>query len=265
MKDKVSIIIPVHNSGHFLEETVASVEQQSYTEVELIIVDNCSTDEFTLAVLKKLGEDYQLVSSTEKGLSAARNDGIREASGKYILPLDSDDIIAPTFVEKCVQKFKENDNLTLVRTQIELFGKKSGTIVFAPYSLPTLLARNLMVATSMFKKEDWEKVGGYDTALNTCFEDWEFWINLLKDGGAVETVDEPLFKYRIRKRSMMHSLRLENLKAARRVIWEKHKVLYAKHYMDPTESFEYKLMEDSKANKIGNLLLAPFASFKLMQ
>ncbi len=265
MKDKVSIIIPVHNSGHFLEETVASVEKQSYANIELIIVDNCSTDEFTLGVLKKLSRNYQLVSSTEKGLSAARNDGIREATGKYILPLDSDDIIQASFVEKCVQKFEEDPSVTLVRTQIELFGKKSGTIVFATYSFSTLLARNLMVATSMFKKEDWTQVGGYDTALNTCFEDWEFWINLLKDDGKVATVDEPLFKYRIRKRSMMHSLRLENLKAARKIIWEKHKSLYANHYMDPTECFEYKLIEDSKANKIGNILLAPFASFKLMQ
>jgi len=265
MIDKVSVVVPVYNSGHFLEETIQSVKNQTYANIELIVVDNCSTDEFTIKVLENLKDEFELVVSTQKGLSIARNDGIQKASGKYILPLDSDDIIQPTFIEKCVEKFNSSPNVKVVRTQVELFGKKKGTIVFAPYSLSILLARNLMVATSMFTKESWNAVGGYDSNLTICFEDWEFWINLLKDGGDVSTVDEPLFRYRIRKKSMMHSLNLDNLMAARKLIWEKHKALYAKHYMNPVESFEYKFMEDSKANKLGNLILAPFSSLKLMQ
>lgn len=265
MSAMVSIVIPVYNSGEFLEETVKSVEAQTYDQLELIIVNNCSTDDFTLKILAKLGQKYPLVNSVEKGLSVARNDGIEKARGKYILPLDSDDIILPTMVEKCVDAFEKNTALSVVRTDIALFGKKKGTIAFAPYSFDVLLNRNLMVATSMFKKEDWERVGGYETALSTCFEDWEFWINILKEGGELATIREALFKYRIRKRSMMHSLRLDDLRKARKIIWEKHKETYAKHFVDPMESFEYKLMADSAAYKVGKLLLSPFSFLKLMQ
>ena len=236
MKERVSIVIPVYNSGEFLEETMESVRKQSYSEIELIIVNNCSTDPFTLDLLNSLRKQYTVVDSEQKGLSAARNDGIRMAQGKYILPLDSDDLIHPSFVEKSIALFQAKPTLTLVRTQVELFGKKKGNLYFEPYSFSILLARNMMVATSMFKKEDWLRVGGYDTKLHRCFEDWEFWINLLKEGGEVGTIEEPLFKYRIRKRSMIRSLRWDDLREARKIIWNKHKQLYGQYFVNQYQS-----------------------------
>lgn len=260
----VSVVIPVYNAKEYLEETIESVVNQSYKNIEIILVNNCSTDKDTITLLKRLSNLYKVVESEIKGLAQARNDGIQEASGEFILPLDADDLLKPDFVKRCIHLFQEKPELSLVRTHIELFGKKKGTIIFEEYLFAKLLARNLMTATSMFKKRDWERIGGYDNSFNICFEDWEFWINLLKDGGEVGTVDDTLFRYRIRKNSMMHSLNLVKLKEVRKNIWEKHKSLYGKYFVDPTESFEHKFVVDSKANRLGNILLAPFSKFKLM-
>lgn len=264
MKPLVSIIIPVYNSGEFLQETIGSIVKQTYPSIEVIIVDNGSTDQFTTELLVGLSQKFKVLDSGKTGVSAARNCGIKEAKGKYILPLDSDDLIHKDFVSICVEAFNNNPDLSLVRTNIEIFGKKKGNIKFATYNFSTLLARNLMVVTSMFKKTDWEKTGGFDTKFKKGFEDWEFWINLLQNGGEVHTVTDCLFQYRIRKGSRNHSLTKEDLIEARKLIWEKHKKLYEQYFVSPIETFEYKLLEDSKAFKIGSLLLKPFASFKLM-
>lgn len=265
MDSTVSVVIPVYNAGEFLLETIESVNQQTYKFVELIIVNNCSTEDKTVKLLKQLSANYKVVESSVKGLAQARNDGIKVASGKYILPLDADDLIKPSFIANCVELFDKYPDLTLVRTNVELFGAKKGGIEFEDYSYAKLLARNLMVASSMFKKADWHRVGGYDNNFLVCFEDWEFWINLLKDGGKVGTISEKLFNYRIRRGSMMHSLKMNNLKKARKQIWEKHKAQYALHFLDPTESFEYKYMQDSFANRLGNLVVKPFLGLKLMK
>lgn len=265
MNSLVSVIIPVHNSEEYLLETIQSVEKQDHKEVEIIIVNNCSTKPSTIEALNKLRANYKIVDSENKGLPNARNDGIKVAKGFFILPLDSDDIIESSFLSECISMFGENTEHKVVRTFVKLFGAKKGIIEFDEFSYAKLLARNLMVATSMFKKEDWERVHGYNSDLKTGFEDWEFWISLLKDGGRVGTIRKPLFHYRIQRNSMMRSLKMSQLREARRTIWEKHKDAYSKHFMDPVESFEYQYLTDSKAHKLGSLLLAPFAKFKLMK
>lgn len=265
MKPLVSIVIPVYNSGEFLPETVDSVQAQTYQNTELIIVDNGSDDTSTINYLKQLERKYQIVYTKKTGVSAARNAAIAKAKGKYILALDSDDIIKPSFVEKCVRLMLTDSTISLVRTQVELFGKKSGAIEFPKFEFSMLLARNLMVVTSLFKKEDWERIGGFDVTFQTGFEDWEYWINLLKGGGKVATIEENLFRYRIRKGSRNSSIKQEDFSEIRKQVWEKHKELYALYFVDPTESFEYKFMEDSTANKLGNILTKPFLRFKLMK
>ena len=265
MKPLVSIVIPVYNSGAYLPETIASVNKQTYENIELIIVDNSSDDEHTIAYLKEIQEKYKVLYTGRTGVAAARNVAIKKAKGEYILALDSDDIIKPPFVEKCIEQMQKDSTVSVVRTQVELFGKKSGTIKFPSYDFSVLLARNLMVVTSLFKREDWERIGGFDADFILGFEDWEYWINLLKDGGKVATIEEPLFRYRIRKESRNSSLKQKDFKLLRRQIWGKHKDLYATYFVDPTESFEYKFIEESTANKVGNLLMKPFMSLKLMK
>jgi glycosyltransferase involved in cell wall biosynthesis len=265
LKATVSIIIPVYNTGEFIAETIKSVENQTYKSIEVVLVDNGSTDKKTIEILKRYQNQYKVLHLKGKTVSEARNMAISESKGDFILPLDSDDTISPFFVEKCIDIFSKKPETKVVRTQVKLFGKKTGNLVLPEYSFQLLLARNLMVVTSMFKKSDWEKIGGFDADFVSGFEDWEFWINLLKDGGEVATINEPLFNYRIRKGSRNHSLTFEQFKKARKLVWEKHKALFSKYFLDPTETFEYQFITDSKAFKIGDLITKPFKAFKLMK
>ena len=265
MNSLVSIVIPVFNSGEFLTKTLESISKQTYTSIEVTIVDDGSTERKTLELLSRLKENYTVLNSGNAGVSSARNLGIGNSRGEYILPLDSDDLLAPNFIALCVQAFESDKEISLVRTNVELFGEKSGKIIFVPYSFSTLLARNLMVVTSMFKRSDWEETGGFDPQFKKGFEDWEFWINLLQKDKKVHSIDQCLFKYRIRKGSRNHSLKNEDLIEARRLIWEKHKKLYSENFVSPLETFEYKLLEDSMAFKIGNLIVKPFLGLKLMK
>ncbi|MGY6561886.1 MAG: glycosyltransferase family 2 protein [Luteibaculaceae bacterium] len=261
----VSIIIPVFNTGAFLPETLASVERQTISEWEVVLVDNGSTDTKTLELLNLIKEKYKVIRTDSVTVSEARNLGIEASTGEFILPLDSDDLIEPTFLEKCLQVFQQKPETTVVRTLVRLFGKKSGVLTLPTYNFSLLLARNLMVVSSMFRKADCIAVGGFDSRFVNGFEDWEFWINLLKEGGAVETVNEPLFSYRIRKGSRNHSLKFEHFKEARRLVWEKHRALFSVYFLDPTACFEYQFVTDSKAYKIGSLVTKPFNFLKVMR
>jgi glycosyltransferase involved in cell wall biosynthesis len=261
---EVSVIIPVFNSGSLLEETLASVKAQSFKAYEVLIIDNGSDQKKTLSILEKNKAVYKVFRIEEANVSAARNFGIAQAKGKYILPLDSDDKIAPSFLEKSVKLMRTNPDCQVVRTQVKLFGKKSGLLHFEDFSYELLLARNQMVITSLFRKEAALAIGGFDKAFVRAFEDWEFWISLLKNGGKVLTVEEPLFHYRIRKGSRNHSLKDEELSKVRRMIWEKHKALYAQYFVDPKECFEYKMITESLPYKLGKVLTSPFKSLRLM-
>jgi len=185
LSPKVSIIIPVFNTGKYLPETIKSVEVQTYANTEIILIDNGSTDKQTKTVLNQLEKQHKVIYSAQISVSEARNKAVSESTGSLVLPLDSDDTIAPIFIEKCVTIFEQKPETIVVRTQVNLFGKKTGYLNLPDYSFNLLLARNLMVVTSMFKRSNFDAIGGFDSKFVNGFEDWEFWINLLQNGGEV--------------------------------------------------------------------------------
>ncbi|MEJ1239084.1 glycosyltransferase [Chryseolinea sp. T2] len=260
MSDKplVSIIIPNYNKGKYLPETLASVFKQGYTNWECIIVDDGSTDEHTLQVLRGIKHDkVSVVFSANKGVSAARNQAVALSRGKYIVPLDADDLIADSYLAETVSVIEGDPSIKVVNTKVQLFGHKTGTMALPPYNLQTLLARNTMVVTALFRKTDFVATGGYNVNMRKGFEDWDFWLSFLADGGRVHTIQKPLFSYRIVKNSRNHSLTPGDLKALRYSIYENHIALYQRFLLDPAESFEYDLLRNSLDYRIGRLLAKP--------
>ena len=117
MKPIVSIIIPVYNREKHLHETLSYVSAIQYSNLEVIIVDDGSTDNS-----KQIANEFVLKSSntslilqTNQGVSAARNTGIAQAKGKYILPLDSDDIIYDNFIDEAVRIMENDDQVKVVK------------------------------------------------------------------------------------------------------------------------------------------------------
>jgi glycosyltransferase involved in cell wall biosynthesis len=162
MLSKVPIVIPCYNDGRYLIDAVKSAQAQAYPNVKIIVVDDHSMDQATLGVFEILQGRGMIVLKTRdgaKGLPAARNSGIAEASGKYILPLDSDDRIDPAYVEKAVAVLEAQPDAGICYCRARFFGLKQGEWNLPPYSWERLLSKNVIFAMAMFRKTDWERVG----------------------------------------------------------------------------------------------------------
>lgn len=198
---RVSIIIPCYNDGKYLPEAVASARAQTHPSIEIIVVDDHSTDPETLTIYERLrGEGVQVLRtpSGKKGPSAARNTGIAAAGGDYILPLDADDAIAPAYAGKAVAVMEADPAIGICYCHARHFGLKSGSSKLPPYSFEELLCGNMIFATAMFRKADWARAGGYDESLTLGFEDYAFWLRLADLGVGVHQLAEVLFFYRIK-------------------------------------------------------------------
>ncbi|MDR1406490.1 MAG: glycosyltransferase [Tannerella sp.] len=193
----VSVIIPVYNSDKFLEETLLSVLSSTYPNVEIVIVDDGSTDDSPAIAARYAGQydHIHFLQQANAGTSVARNRAIEAATGEYILPVDSDDRISAEYISLAVEAIR-GDGVKLVYSEAEFFGDRTGAFRLPPFSIRLLARRNIIHTCGMYRREDWVRAGGYIAHVGR--EDWVFWIALLKDGGKVVRLKHTGFYYRIR-------------------------------------------------------------------
>lgn len=197
----VSIIIPCYNQGHFLADAIESALNQTHKNIEVIVIDDGSTDN-TREIAKKY-RNVRYIWQKNKHLSGARNTGIKEANGEWILPLDADDKINPEMVKKCL-KMADKDDLDIISTWLETFGNENrrwGSLNLRP-TWQNFIQNNQINCCSLFRREMWEKLGGYDENMKEGFEDWDFWRRATKKGYKVGILNEFLFYYRKHGTSM---------------------------------------------------------------
>lgn len=232
---RVSIVIPCHNDGRYLPEALASARAQTHPDTEIILVDDCSTDLDTLRLLARLRDEGQTVLNTEgtKGPSAARNVGIAHATGQYILPLDADDIIAQTYVAKGAAVLDERPDVGICYCKARFRGFKRGRWKLPPFTIASMLLGNKIFATALFRKCDWEAVGGYAEDLHAAPEDYDFWLSLLERGVKVYRIDEELFYYRIRSNSRTAQIiQAGKVESSLQEIRQRHSSIYKLHADD---------------------------------
>ena len=196
---KVTVIIPCYNAGKYLLETISSIKEQTFTNWEIIIVDDGSTDSETKNILLNIdkNEKIKLIYQENKGPAHARNTGIAHAKGKFILPLDADDKISPYYMEEAIPLFKNNNNLGIVYCRAQKFGKESGEWILPEYSARQMAFDNVIFVSAFFKKSDWELVGGFPTYARHGMEDYAFWLRIIRLGRDVYKINKILFYYRI--------------------------------------------------------------------
>ena len=225
----VSVIVPCYNLGEYVEEAVDSVLAQTYTDFEVIVVNDGSTDPHTNAVLDKLTRPRTTVFTTaNQGLPAARNYAIDRAKGKYICALDADDKLHPRFLEKTIAVLEGDPSVTFVSTWVECFGSENWTWRQERCDFPKLLAECVVLTASPVRREALEAVGRYDTERYLFgSEDWDLWITLVERGHQGIIIPEILFYYRQREGSMR---RIAERGETRRRVWqsllEKHRNAY---------------------------------------
>ena len=225
---KVSVIIPCYNQGRYIDEAVDSVLEQSFDDFEIIIVNDGSTDEETNRILDDYSrEKTRIIRTDNQGLAAARNNGISEARGEYILPLDADDRIAGTYLEQAVRLLDRNPDFGIVYCRAQLFGAAKSEWVLPAFSLDEMLLDNVIFCSSVFRRKDWDTVGGYDTAMVYGWEDYDFWLSLIERGCLVYKIPEILFYYRVTADSMVRSKKKEQKVETFAQIFQKHRELYS--------------------------------------
>jgi glycosyltransferase involved in cell wall biosynthesis len=193
---RVSVVTACFNHGRYIREMLDSVFAQTYQNFEVIIVNDGSNDE-TYEILKRIRHKSVRIFHTAKhGPAHARNLAITHARGEYIINLDADDKIAPEFLQKCVEVMDANPITGIVYSDVVLFGAKNGPFEIHDFSIENMLRANCIVANACFRKTDWEKTEGYPVFMQCGYEDFVFWLSILKLGREVKKINEPLVCYR---------------------------------------------------------------------
>ena len=228
----VSVIMPCYNDGRYIQEAIASVKEQTYSSWEIIVIDDGSDDEETIKLINSLDDNKITVLHTENLRPAgARNFGIQHARGKYILPVDSDDVIDKTYMEKAVQIIERNSKIGVVYCQAELFGEQQGRWDLPDYCFDKMLLDNIVFVTALFYKEDWEKVGGFNTTMVAGMEDYDFWLSIMSLGREIYQIPEVLFYYRIKpiSRTTNFQNNCDQVQETYRQMYQNHKEFYRKN------------------------------------
>ena len=231
MRPLVTVIIPCHNQGVWLVETLESVYKQTYAKWECYIVNDGSTDDTEDIAKTWVSKDarFKYLMQSNLGVSAARNTGIKSSKGSLILCLDADDLISEDYMQFAVEALSNSPKLSLVYSQAEKFGKQSGKWDLAEFSLQRMAESNIIFNAAFFKKEDWNRVGGFDEKMKEGLEDWEFWIHILKDGAKVYQIQEVCFFYRIKTESRNSSITPINYQKLYEYLTKKHIDFFIKH------------------------------------
>lgn len=234
MNDLVSVVIPIYNSEEYLDETIQSVIDQTYSDLEIILIDDGSTDSSGAKCDGWLEKDNRIavLHIENVGPSRARNLGISKATGDYILPVDSDDILGAEYVEKAIDIMQKDPDMGIVYCEARLFGAKNEKWKLPQYSIREMLIANCIFATALFRRSDWKIVGGYSSDMKWGIEDYDFWLSIIALGRKVYQIPEELFYYRIHKgsRSSIYETNKDYVVQMKENIFSRHQELYLKNY-----------------------------------
>lgn len=235
----VEAVVTSFNQGTMILEAVDSLCRQTTLPARIIIVDDGSTDEDSLKVLKRIESDddrsveVTIVYRPNGGVSAARNTGIRRTQAPMVLILDGDDKLEPMYIEQVSQMLRDHPSMIAASSWMHTFGVLDAIVCPSGGSLSAFLARNCCPATHILRRAVWEQCGGYDESMRSGFEDWEFFLSMLETmpEGYIGIVESPLIDYRTAPASSNVTSMTKRLELMRFMI-EKHMTSYQNYVMD---------------------------------
>ncbi len=271
----VSVIVPCYQQGEYLQETLYSILNQTYQNWECIVVNDGSTDNTKEVTESFCNKDprFRYVEQKNQGPSIARNTGINASQGEFILPLDADDIIAPTYMSKAMDCFEKHPDTQIVYCKARFFGAIEQEWELPKYSYESFIWLNSIFCSAFFRRSDFDKTIGYNPNMVYGFEDWDLWLSILTPNSIVYQIDEPLFFYR-QKDLSRSTTSLENLKKLYPIIYQNHKEIYKPYLSHIIEYHNASLLYEieahnailkvkaSKSYRLGYALLHPI--YKLL-
>jgi len=205
---RVSIIIPTHNRSQLLRVAVESALAQTYPNLEIIVVDDGSTDN-TARMMGHYAGRVLYIRQANQDVAAARNTGIRAASGEYLTFLDDDDFILPTKLERQVQLLDARPEIGLVHCgyyHTDEAGNPIDRVTFLPEGdvLKELVCGNFIwVGAPLIRRECFDQTGVFDDEIPAVGADWDMWLRIAQAGYLFACVQEPLGAYRMHQDSML--------------------------------------------------------------
>lgn len=203
----VSVITPVYNAERYLRKTLDSVFQQTYKNIEIVLVDDCSKDN-SAAIIADLKEEHQEIvyhlQKTNMGAGVARNKALELARGRYVAFLDSDDLWLPEKIERQLKLMQEKD-CPFAYAAIEMMDEHGNQLKGKREIRETCdynyLLHNTVIATSSVVV-DREALGDFRMPLRRGGQDYATWLMLLRNGVVARGINEVLVRYRVGRNSL---------------------------------------------------------------
>ena len=200
---RVSVIVTCYNLGRYLDEAVDSVLAQTFSDFEILVVDDGSTDPDTVRLLTSYAKPKtRVVRSENRGVPGAKNLGVSLTTGPYLCTLDADDRLEPEMLRKSVAALDDDPSIAFVSHWRRCFGDETGEWTPASCAFPALLDMNTVNGAALVRRAALEAVGGYDDDFRDGYEDWDLWVTLVEHGYPGRILPEVLFHYRRRTGSL---------------------------------------------------------------
>jgi hypothetical protein len=248
----VGVVIPCHDDGELLIDAVASVERSIGLPHELIVVDDGSRHQRTVAILDLLrGAGHDVRRLPHRGLAAARNEGFAAARAPFVIPLDADNRLLADFVEPALEVLAAEPRLAAVYGDRVEFGARRGRVEVGHFDSARLVAGNYIDACAVIRRRAWEECAGYDTRMPVQgWEDWDLWLTLVAGGWSLRWLPLPGFEYRVRPDSMIQTLvSSPALPELLSYLLGKHHALYLASFRGMISELRTALLEAGRARE----------------
>ncbi len=230
-KELLSIVVPYYNMGAYINETIQSILQSDYKQAEILIVNDGSSDGYSIEQLNQYRgkENFKIIDTKNKGLAHARNLGAEMAQGEYLAFLDADDKVDAGYYSKAIKMLKQYANVHFAGCWTKYFDSSEKTWPAFTPEPPVILYHNIMSSSSLvYKRNAFLSSGKNDTGMVfQGLEDYESVISLLAGGCNGVVLPEVLFRYRVRSDSMIRHISKTKKLLLHQYIADKHKEFYA--------------------------------------
>lgn len=268
----ISVIITCYNDGQFVRQAIESVITQTYSNLEILVVNDGSTDNTRSEILAVIDARTKLIDQKNKGVIKARNEAIKISKGDFFVPLDGDDFLEPSFIEKALYVLLTKKAVGIVSSYCRMFYPDKSTEIWKEQKLDLtdFLVRNRIVSTALIRKKCWIEVGGYDEIMKGGYEDYEFFISILSKGWRVHKIEEILFNYRKGKLQSRDANADKISSELKKIILKKHSELFLSNFdsvliglIKENERLksENNFLKNSYSYIIGNKILLFFKYF----
>lgn len=260
---KVSFIIPYYNAGATVMETLDSIWAQSFTDYDVWLVNDGSTDARSLEVLKEIEKDarVKVLHQENAGPSVARNVAIKQSQAEFIVPLDADNLIRPGSLSHLIPLMNASPDIGVMYGNLQCFGCRVGLKVQPQFDIRTQLFMNGLDLLLVIRMGVFKTAGLFDVHLSRLgLEDWEFWLRVHGSGFKFKKLDMTFGDYRVHDDSRTYLEANRNLTEIKHYVMCKHSTLYFEEYQ--RLYYDLKKTMELPDLKVGELILRPYRLVK---